>query len=64
MLLSIVPTVTPELTVIPKPLPPFLVEIITTPFDAIDPYRAVAAAPFNTFTDSISSGFISAAALP
>jgi hypothetical protein len=42
----------------------FFVVIITTPFAALDPYKALAAAPFNTLIDSISFGFISAAAFP
>jgi len=38
--------------------------IIITPLPALEPYRAVAAAPFNTVIFSISSGLISEAALP
>jgi hypothetical protein len=35
-----------------------------TPVAALEPYKAVAAAPFKTLMDSISSGFISEAVLP
>ncbi len=50
--------------VIPRPLLAFLVVIMMTPLAAREPYRAEAAAPFNTLMDSMSSGLISAAALP
>src|SRR5690606_37249776 len=57
--------VTPLLTVMFKLFfLPFLVVIIITPLAARDPYSAVAAAPFSTLTDSMLSGFKSAAALP
>jgi len=67
VLLSTLPIVTPEFIDIPIPLSfldPFLVVIITTPLAALDPYNALAAAPFKTLIDSMSSGFISEAALP
>ena len=43
---------------------PCLVVIIIAPLEARDPYKADAAGPFNTETDSISSGFKSLALLP
>ena len=44
-------------TPIPSPLRPFLVVIRITPLEAREPYKAVAAAPFNTDIDSKSSAF-------
>src|SRR5690606_35622626 len=43
---------------IPDPVPLFLVLIMITPSLALDPYKAEAAAPFNTVIDTISSGLI------
>ena len=65
----IAPTVIPVLTVTPKVFLPLLlfplfVVIKTTPLEAREPYKAVAAAPFKTEMFSISSGLMSMAALP
>jgi hypothetical protein len=43
---------------------PFFVVMIITPFAAREPYNAVAAAPFNTLIEAISSGLISVPLLP
>jgi len=50
----------------PRPflLLPLFVVITTAPFKPREPYSAVAAAPFNTETDSKSSGFKFFSSLP
>ena len=45
--------------ILASPLCPFFVVITTTPLAALLPYKDAADAPFRTFTDSISAGFIS-----
>ncbi len=46
------------------PFFPLFVVMINAPFEALEPYNAAAAGPFNTVTDSISSGLISLPRLP
>jgi hypothetical protein len=60
-------TVNEELNSTPIPfflLLPFFVVIIMAPFWALEPYKAVAAAPLSTLILSISFGFISDAVFP
>ncbi len=59
---TVLPTIAADSSVLKLtftlPFAPFLVVIINTPFDALEPYNAVADASFKTLIDSMSLGLI------